>query len=1107
MICPKCKKERDNNSTVCPHCKKVLALVCPRCGNTSDVSTCANCGYIILSKCSKCGTINKTNSNYCSKCGESTVVSAVKRLTENEFYSALSINCSNITKLYKTLGNKKLVTKFLYKFKTMLSNFAKEEKAYFIMYNETVFILNFINEASGFTSAQKAMKSSIKLLNILGNLNRTLKKELMFTLEVRLTVEEKNLKNFFELNEDTEKVKLLDLYTEQTNGAKGLQLTVDQFIYKYLRKEYKMDSLYTTEREGQVISYYSLNTSDYIIPEKKTTDDAANIQASAVKIVTKKELDFEQELYKKSIEGIKVNCKFEQFGADRIYDYLNSINFQTGSRIISLRGDSERTLPTNVIENIIRSKNVPCYTIICTEDISMSPWGLLRTLINEIMNNSVNKITLGARGDKLINSLLNLAPPDFPDAESARLAYIESFLQLLTVLPRSTIYIENFEYVDIASQRLLEEVFSKINNTKLSFIITNCKSYALQKVMPDLLNSYFYTEIFIGQMNTSEAIKQLVDTEDFQNSYYYKKIIDNAGASYLYCVNAVNYLKDCGIIINFNNKTVVTDSKTVILPFNLEHLINTRLKRISKDTAKSLILAYSYILGPVIETTVLDKLGLNNTDNIRELQNSGYLNLYGNSIYIQNYETLRKSFKITLKPEVLKYLAANLNSKVFSGERTGYKQVLVYEYLNDYSMAFSKLYELSITTLQFGDYDAYLKMCIKLLKLLKGLEKDIPEEELTEYQSDFYNNLTQLLYRYAPERIYPIAESLLQKAIQAGDNEKITILSTMMLQGGLLTSNYTNTVTLLQNILERTENCTVADRDGNINFKVFSLSLVSLEIYFYLGLYDKCIAVSNDILSILTPDKISGLKPEVFTMEQFMLHITDSFVYYLLASILTGECNIDNCIERIELAVGKKPASYAVLINIVKFLQGQPVNQTAEYSEDEYFTLLSKLLNSFTAFNGDYGIFASNIYDFKKAASEQGKLPYTLLGDLLIGYAYKSLKGYEKAGHIFNNVLAKSKNNSLFFITHLANYLLADLRAAEGSYQTALQILTNSITILERTSKPCILLLYFLKKKLVEIVEIQNYDIDINAERGFINQTEAVLKGLVHTSTEISQQD
>ncbi len=1096
MLCPKCKKQIDDKSTVCPHCKKVLVLECPRCGNHSETNTCSNCGYIILSKCTNCGTLNRTDKKVCIKCGESTLVSAAKRLTENERFSALTLNCSNIAKLTRTLGSKKLVTKFLYKLKNLLLGLAKEEKAYFVMYTDNIFILNFASEVSEYTSAQKAMKTAIKLLNILCNLNRTLKKELMFTLEARITVEEKDLKTFFDINEDTEKVKLLDLYTEQSSEAKGLQITVDQYIYKYLRKEYKMDSLYSAEREGNIIAYYSLNTEDYIIPDKEDNDAEAELKSPAVKIVTKKELDFEQELYKKNIEGIKVNCKFEQMGAEKIYEYLKNVNFQQGNRIISLRGDAERDLPTSMVEKIIKEK-APCYTIICTENLSMEPWGFFTALVNEIYYNSHNKQSIGTKGDKMQEALIRLSPPGFADAESARLAYIETFLQLLTSLPQSVIYIENFEYIDLASLRVLEEVFSKINRTKLSFVITNCKGYALQKFMPELLKSYYYTEVFIGQMNIEEAIAQLVDSEDFKSTYYYKKIIDNAGASYLYCVNAINYLKDSGIIITFNDKTVVTDSKTVILPFDLEHLINTRLKRISKDTAKSLILAYSYILGPVIEYSILDKLGLNNADVIRELENSGFISASDSRIYIQNYEILSKSFKTTLKPEVLKYLSTNLIGKVFGNNSINYRAIISLDCLNNYSLAFSKLYELSITTLQFGDYDAYLKMCIKLLKLLKDLEKDIPEEELAEYQSDFYNNLTQLLYRYAPERIYPIAENLLQKAVKSNDDEKIVTLSNMMLQGGLLTSNYTNTVTLLQNILERLDNSALADKSGNVNYKVFSLSLVSLEIYFYLGLYDKCITVSNDILEVLTPEKIIKLKPEGFSEEQFFAHILDSFVYYLISLVLTGESNIDKNIARIKTAVGKVPASVPVFEVMRNLLCGETqVEVIPQNTDDECYTLLSKLVNSFIGFNGDYGVFAANIYDYKRTASEQSKTPYILLGDLLIGYAYKALGGYEKAGHIFNSVLNKGKNNSLFFITHMANYLIADLCTAQENYQTALQILTNSITIMERTEHPCLLLLYLLKKKLVEIVEIQQYNIDVSAEKGFIAQTEFLFKGL-----------
>ncbi len=1094
MICPKCKKTIDDKLTVCPYCKKVLALVCPRCGNISDTSTCSNCGYVILSKCIKCGTLNKTEKGVCAKCGEDTKRSAALKFTENEHFSAITIQFMNIAKLAKVLGNKKLVTKFLFKLKSMVSNFAKEEKAYFLMYNDFTFILNYASETSEYISAQKAMKSAIKLLNILCSLNRTLKKELMFTLETRLTVEEKPLSTFFDINEDMEKVKLLDLYSEQNSETKGMQLTADQYIYKFLRKEYKMDSLYTSERDGNIISYYAVNASEYIIPVKEQ-DDEVNAQTSEVKVVTKKELDFEQELYKKNIEGIKVKCKFEQLGADKAYEYLKKINFQTGTRVISLRGEPERQLPTSVIEGIVREK-VQCYTVVCSENLSMTPWGFFRELLKEIYGNSIIKPELNAKAAKLITSLLNLSPPDFDNAESARLAYIETFLQLLTALPQSTIYIENFEYVDIASRHVLEEIFSKINKTKISFIVTNAKSYALQKIIPELLNSYYYIEIFLSQLDIDTALSQIIDSEDFKNSFYYKKIKDNAGASYLYCLNAVNYLKDSGAIITFNNKTVITDSKTVVLPFKLEHLINTRLKKMSKETAKSLILAYSYILGPMMETSVLGKLGLNNIDSLRELSESGFIAQYGNRVYIQNYENIKNSFKITLKPEVLKYLGSNLINKVYGSGGYDYCEILSFEYLGNYTSAFSKLYELSIVTLQFGDYDAYLKMCIKMLKYLKELESDIPEEELAEYQSDFYNNLTQLLYRYAPERIYPIAENLLHKAVKTDDKEKIVILSNMMLQGGLLTSNYTNTVALLQNILERTENCTLTDKAGNINYRIFSLSLVGMEICFYTGQYDKCIQTGNDLINILTPEKISKLRPNVFTEEQFNLHILDSLVYYLISHILTGNYNLEYCLEKIEKAIGARPVSAIILEASVKFLRGEKPGLIDTFVDDEYYMLLSKLYNAFVGFDGDFGVFAANIYDFKKTASEQGKQPFVLLGDLLIGYAYKALGGCEKAEHIYNNVLNKGKECSLFFIIYLAKYLLADLSVKQGKCQTALQVLTNSITILEKTEHPCVLLLYLLKKKFIEIVEIQKYTINIDTEKGFIKQIEPLFNGI-----------
>ena len=1094
MNCPKCKRTLPDNTTVCPYCKKVLALVCPICGTHNDNSTCSNCSYIILCKCSECGTINKTEDKYCRKCKAPTAVSAARRLTDNETCTALTISLGNATKLGKSLGEKKLLAKFLFKLKTMILGFAKEINAYALMPTETTFLLNFTENNTEYTTAQKAVKSAIKLLNIICNLNRTLRKELMFSLEVRVTVEQKKLEDFFNVIQNADKIKLLDLYNVQNSDAKGLQFIADQYIYQLLRREYPMDTLYSTERDGSVVSYYSLDIGKYLVPEKKEDATPDDISASPMKIITKKETDYEQELYKKSIEGIKVSCKFEQIGAEKVFEHLKEINFTTGNRILSLRANPDRQLPTKLIIDTVRAQ-VPCYTVICTNDTNLGPWSFFKALIAEIYESQAAQFSIGYPNDELIKSLRNATPPRYDSAESARLAYIEAFMALLSYLPQSVIYIENFEHIDVASMHILEEIFAKINQTKVSFIITNNRGYALQKNMPDLLNSFYYTEIFIGQMDTHAAITQIMDSDDFKETFFYKKIIDNAGASYLYCTQAINYLKDCGVLVDFNDKLVVTDAKTVIIPFNIDTLINTRLKRMSKEPNKSLILAYSYILGPVIYLTTLEKLGLNIAENIDALEKSGFICKYGNKIYIQNYKILRNSFKTTLKPEVLKYLASNILTKVYTDSNREYPAITSLDYLENYSLEFSKLYELSIITLQFGDYDTYLKMCITLLKLLKQLEKDISTEEISEYQADFYNNLTQLLYRYAPERVYPIAEALLQKALEQNDNEKIKTLSNMMLQGGLLTSNYTNALTLIQNILERTENCRLVDNAGNVNNKVFALSLVSIEIYFNLGYYDKCIRVCNDLLELLTPEKLSQLKPSVLTREQYVAHISESFIYYLLSHILTGNTELGEIIEKIQLALGIKPDGASELLNIAGLINGKTTSAAVPKGENS--ELFNKLYTSLADFSGDFGKFAANVYEFKKTAAIQSKVPYTLLGDILVGFSYKSLGAFGKAEHIYNNVYTKAKQSSLYFITHLTAFFIADLAIIQNDYQLALQTITNSITVMERSERPPIFILYALKKLLVQIANVQEYsNIDISSEQGFIEQVETRYPGV-----------
>lgn len=70
MLCPKCKKEINDNSLKCEFCKAKIASICPDCNtyNLITATECAKCGKILLKICSECGAANLPNADSCRKC-------------------------------------------------------------------------------------------------------------------------------------------------------------------------------------------------------------------------------------------------------------------------------------------------------------------------------------------------------------------------------------------------------------------------------------------------------------------------------------------------------------------------------------------------------------------------------------------------------------------------------------------------------------------------------------------------------------------------------------------------------------------------------------------------------------------------------------------------------------------------------------------------------------------------------------------------------------------------------------------------------------------------------------------------------------------------------
>lgn len=70
MICPRCKGENIETSTVCSHCKLKLKSVCPRCKSLNKLgqSVCSNCNLKLIRFCPQCKSPNFPNAHNCRKC-------------------------------------------------------------------------------------------------------------------------------------------------------------------------------------------------------------------------------------------------------------------------------------------------------------------------------------------------------------------------------------------------------------------------------------------------------------------------------------------------------------------------------------------------------------------------------------------------------------------------------------------------------------------------------------------------------------------------------------------------------------------------------------------------------------------------------------------------------------------------------------------------------------------------------------------------------------------------------------------------------------------------------------------------------------------------------
>ncbi len=1079
MICPKCKKNIPESSSVCPHCHKVLTLICPNCHSDSESSVCTKCGYIILQKCAKCGRLTPTTKENC-KCGFPVRQSIAYQECESDEFASLIIKFSALRNIRNLLSSQELYTKFLIKLRNLIISQLKNIDGNIILYDND-YVVNFNKELSFATSVNKALRLALKLTNSFTGLNLRIFEELGTPLKLSIVIVKKNAEELLIYKNPENNVKLLTVKKDEPKYLKGMQIILDQYSQECIQKDYKTDSLYSMEQDGTTVMYYEVLLQKYILPPNELTDTSVQVEKNDIK-QPKNEETTQDDIYSFKVFDISAKCNFVKTNSNDIIKKLNP-----DEKIISIRGDHSLSVKTSDIINFYEKQGKRVIYANCTPDLQYKAWGVLTDLFKDFYGLPLCSGLIPQNFDikrfQNIKDLIVGQTKKSTSYEDARYLYMEDFVSFLRSLKDTVIIIDGFENIDDTTLATLQIYFDKFQKVNTNFVFITDDENSVHSKIKGLLRTNLYTEYLLQKTNISLLLSEIKeDASDFIQSFYYEKIKENFAGSKLYFENAIKYLIDKGVLISFENKLIIKNNNSFLLPKDLKSLIRTRLKELGRYQDASMILAYSLFLGARTDYKTCELLGIKDiSKSFKILEEYGFGKVRNDVFYIDNYNVIKPSLETSLKKEVKEFIAKTILAKL--GKFVGSFDLLsLLSALNMHKDEYIVMWKNSQLSILSGDYDAYLKNCLGFLSLSENLKTIIPPEEIENSKKEVFNNILISLYSYSPAKIYSIENILLMDAIKENDDEKIIKLSNLMLQGSLISSNYTNAIVLLHNILERIPNSSLIV-NGAINSKILLLSLVHLEILFNTGEYNECIHLGNELLNIIRPEIIEKIKPVNFSVNSFVEHMLDTFRLVGFAKLISGTNDLDEFFEQIKTALNTELPEKDCIIAIKDFMSGKPFVPSNSEEATPFEKIIYLILQEASELKEDYKKFAQNIYQAKLLAADIHQAQLEYLCDILIAHSYAKLGILKKAHYILNDVFEKSENSAIFNINMFARYFIAKMYSSDNDYNESLLYINDALAILQKQNNQSLIFYIMFQQLFTDILKVsQNSLFDINNE-------------------------
>ena len=1109
MECPKCGMEIDDKAMVCPNCKKVLRLACPVCKTINTENICKSCGYTIISKCHNCGKINQTITKKCKKCGFPTEKSVIMNDANSDDYALITIDFPNINDIRNLLGSAKSFNKFKRNLDKVIVDYTKSVglKRQII---DGKYAIRCTKDYTFNSSTATAIRTTIELITQITAMNWKLTKKKDANVRCNVFLQKRNIEGDPNNIDFAYNINLLN----QENKSREekvydtFQVLADADVSDILMKDYKVEPLNSVMSGDEMVMIYEVNIKDLVRIDMQDEDEDAVEIPNFVQnmLIEQDKLDGEalQSMNEKmrntdSIYDIdtitfdEVKCEFIRTeNIDVVYHIMNKLQ-SCPKGILALKTPEMYKPYTLKVLNAIAETRAynNIISLTCYDEMKYSPYSFFRDLVSAIFEYTVSqKLFLendfsmfsNVDPDGLIRDLITLQKRETENKEDTRYVYFDIFMTLLQVIPKTIIYVEDFEKIDSSSYDVLKYLFQAFDDLDISFLITYDKDFSLHKDCHFLLMQPYYTEITLKATSFEKMIDDnKIYYKNILNDFYFQRIAKYACGSSLFIDIALQYLIESGVY-DANEETIeMINPKTIIIPSSLDKLIERRLNLLQDDADTMKFLASIILLGTRIDMNTISSLGYKDTDKILEkLGNMGYVYEYNNCIYFPNYNLLRRNLLSTISKIYLDDLAKELFEKVYNGaDMPSPEEAYLYSLLGDTEKERHEWEDLAEVDLSLGDFGAYINCAEKILELLDKNTDPEKTDEIKQQKAELYESIAENLYDYIPEKSFRVAEDTLNHVERTSDSEKVIRLCNKMINGAIVSQDYNHALELMHKVLSLLPKSSIDPHDKNFNTYFFLMSAIHVQILFSIGAFSDCIDVGYKVLNVVTDETIPFLKPDYFDDENFKALMIDTAGYVALASVVLLTGTVGEFLNIVRNNISGIPQSYDLFIKTEELIKGNNVSDyDIEIDENDKFGwALVNIIRAFNENNGDYKIFAEYIYKAKIAAKNTGVYPLELFADTMIAYAYARVRSYEKAEHIAYNIIKHTSNNGMSAILYLAWYVMSEIQLKQNKYEVAFGIVNNTLIQIEKNSNTSEYILMLFKYSMFKILMYtQEYD-------------------------------